>query len=198
MTWILSKLASLLPFQWYFVGAAGLALVSYGGTQTWRLHTAEAQAATAKAETTAVRGQWSSQVSAAASAAFAASEKYRALEAQMNLKVQESEHARQVDQDASARAAAAFAAERAGLRNQLAAYAAGPASGGGLTLDTLGACHQRAAALGVGLASALQSEEDLTDELERSRADTRSLLRAWPQVAPRTVSESERGDDDSS
>lgn len=49
MIWLLSKLAGLLPFQWYFIGAAALGLVAFGGTQTWRLHSSQAQAAEAKA-----------------------------------------------------------------------------------------------------------------------------------------------------
>lgn len=172
------------PWRLYAELALAAALASAIGVQTVRFHSAEAAKATAKAETATVRGQWSDQVAAGAKAGLAASEQNRQITAELQRTKEEADHARQSERDAAAAAAAGFAAERGRMRNQLTAYAAGPASGSGISLDSIASCHLRAAALGDGLASTLRAEEDLVGDLELSRADTRALLSAWPKVAP--------------
>jgi hypothetical protein len=172
------------PWRLYAELAVVAALSAAVGSQTWRLHTAEAQEATAKAETATVRGQWASQVAEGAKAGLKASEANRQITAELQRTKEEADHARQVERDAAATAAAGFAAERDRLRRNLAAYAAGPAGGSSAALDSVAACHLRAAALGDGLASTLRAEEDVVGELELSRADTRAMLDAWPKVAP--------------
>lgn len=172
------------PWRLYAEAAVVAGLVGWGGAQTWRLHASQAGEATAKAATALVAQQWALQVARGATAAAAASEKNRVLTAAYQHSKDEADHVLQTDHAASARTIAAFVAERAGVRSQIAAFAAGPADRGGLTVDTVPACRLRATALGSGLDGSLQAEEDLTSELELSRADTRSLLHAWPRQQP--------------
>jgi hypothetical protein len=158
------------------------ALLGAVGAQTWRVHSWQAKEGQARAENAQTIALWNKQVAESARAAFAESEKNRAITADLQRKKDEAEHARQVVQQNAARVAAGFAAERAGMRSQLAAYAA--PGGSGLAVDTVAACRERAAALGDSLDGSLRAEEDLTDALERSRSDTRSLLDSWPKVTP--------------
>lgn len=171
------------PWRLYAELAVVAALGAAVGTQTWRLHSSEAAEAGAKAETSTVRAEWATQAAEGAKAGLKASEANRLITVELQRTKEEADHARQVERKAAATAAAGFAAERGRMRNQLAAYALGPAGGSSAPVDTVAACHQRAAALGDGLASTLRAEEDAVGDLELSRADTRALLDAWPTVA---------------
>jgi hypothetical protein len=186
MNWITGLIAKLTG-QWLLPAAliAFAALVSLLGVQTWRLHSTQADAAKARAETSDVRSQWAQQAAAGASAAAAASDRYRAIEAQMNQTRQEAEDARHHDQENSARFAAGLAAERDRMRHQLAAYAAGTSGGGSAASDTVAAARVRAETLGLLLEQSVQLQDELAGDAEAANADIRALLAAWPR--PRGV-----------
>ena len=71
-------------------------------------------------------------------------------------------------------------AERGQLRQQIAAYAAGPAGGGGSAPDTAAAASERAAALGGLLAEALRADAESAAAAEGNADAVRTLLAAWP------------------
>ena len=115
----------------------------------------------------------------AAEAALKASTAYRAIESELARVKQEAESALNQERIKNARIAADLArarTERDGLRDQIAAFAAGR----GTTDDSLPACLVRAQALGVLLNKALQSGEGSAGDGESCEADKRALLRAWP------------------
>lgn len=167
---------------WAELALAGV-LVSATGAQTWRLHTSQADAATAKAATALVAQKWAEQVAAGTRAAFEASEKNRALEAQFTRQAQEAKDARDHDLQANARVVAGLATQRDELRNKLTAFARGGSGGGGLTDDTVAAARARAEALGDVLAEALRAEEDATADAEDAAADARSLYDGWKRIS---------------
>lgn len=171
------------PWRLYAELAVVAVLLGWVGVDTTRIATTKAAEATAKAETATVRGQWSDQVAAGAKAGLAASEQNRQITAELQHTKEEADHARQSERDAAAAAAAGFAAERGRMRNQLTAYAAGPASGSGLAVDTVAAASKRAQTLGLLLDQSLQLQEELAADAESANADARALLSAWPKVA---------------
>lgn len=184
---ILASLAG--PWRLYAELAVGAALLAALGAQTVRLAgaekaeaRAEAAASTARAATADVRRQWAEQAAAAASAGLAASERNRALGAELQRTKEEAEHARKVDRAAAARTAAGLAAERDGLRRQLAAYAAGPAGRGGAANDSLAACRDRADTLGRLLGEGLRIQDELAGGAEAEAGNVRALLSSWPRA----------------
>ena len=106
--------------------------------------------------------------------ADAADRRYRALETNMATKLKESADVRARERRDHESRAAAWTAERAGLRGAIAA-AASP--GGGPGGDSLAACRERAATLGDLLAEGVQLQAELAAAAEDHAADVRSLQR---------------------
>lgn len=155
MTWILSKLAVLLPFQYYFIGAAAAGLIAFGGTQTWRLHTAQAGEATAK---TALSDERAAAAKAALQATTAArAEEQRRAAAQKEIADATDKALAQARADGAAAAAAhgrlsdraaAVASRCSAPGNPGAAIAGAPAEGAGLVLaDVLRKSDERSGLL---------------------------------------------------
>ncbi len=138
----------------------------------------EVELANAHAETDRVEAQSAKDKGAAEKAARVAGDEYRAIEEQLTARTTEASDARQKIVELSARIAAGFRDDSPRVRTAIAAYAAPSRSAS--APDTAAACRERASTLGDVLAGSLRTEEDLTDALERSGADTRSLLDAWP------------------
>lgn len=78
--------------------------------------------------------------------------------------------------------------ERDGLRDQLAAYAAGGTAG---AADTVAACHTRAQALGALLDETLRTSEEGAADGESCNADLGTVLNAWPRGVDRFSAEVE-------
>ncbi len=70
--------------------------------------------------------------------------------------------------------------DRDGLRERLAAYAAGPTDPGE---DSLSSCRERAARMGERLDAGLSVQEQLGGYVAACAATVRSLLDAWPKQA---------------
>lgn len=127
-----------------------------------------------------VQAEWDQDKARLVQSAFDASERARATEAALRQQKDEAQRNGQIEKDRSARVASRLRTERDSLRNDLAAYASGAAD------DTLGACRDRATALGVVLARALRTAEICAGHAETASSDVRTLRRAWPvdQAAP--------------
>ncbi len=122
----------MAPALWWVVGGVIAALFAWGGAQTFRIKLLKAEAA----EVEKVR--LLTEASATRSA-LQLSEKYRALEVQLQAVKEQAQHEYNA---AQTRNATALAAARAGadkLRNQLAAYASGAGEASG---DSLAASNQ--------------------------------------------------------
>ena len=104
-----------------------------------------------------------------------------ALNEKMRLARQGAERAQELERAASRATLAAVNADRAGLRQQLAAAASG---GVEASNDTVAACRERAAALGNVLDSALQAHAVCTAEAEDLASGVRALRSAWPVGEP--------------
>lgn len=68
--------------------------------------------------------------------------------------------------------------ERNGLRDQLRAYATGPADP---AADSIAACRERAATAGRFVETGLPVQEELAGRAESCAADLRAVLRSWPR-----------------
>lgn len=93
------------------------------------------------------------------------------------LRRQGADRAQEIERAASRDALAAVNADRGRLREQLAAVASGGVQAAD---DTVGACRERAAALGDVLDSALHAHAVCTGEAEDLAAGVRALREAWP------------------
>ena len=174
----------LLPLRMWLAVAALTALFGAIGVQTLRLDHA-------KSALIAERGARATEHAQAEALALKTSETYRAREALLQSKVEDSQHAYDALQVSNAhRLAAALAQSRTAaadndrLRGQLAAYA----GGGGTDQDTVAAASHRAAALGELLAAALKLEDETlsagaesTNAAESNADAVRTLLAAWPK-----------------
>ena len=150
------------------IAVAVAALLTVG---VQRLQLADLRVSLSNAKTAAEK-----QRGDAATAALAASTKYRALEARMATNKDEAQ--RELD-ESKQRGALQLAAERARsqrLSRDIASFAAG----GGPTGDSIAACRADAATLGELLDESLRAEEDLVAAAEGHADDVRALLRAWP------------------
>lgn len=148
---------------------AALGFAAAAGWQTVRLVSEQRDRAREQRDYSVERAQ-------AAAKALIASEGYRLEERRMERIAREAEHAGKLESDRSARIAAGLRAERDGLRNDIAEFAAGRRA----AEDTLAACRRDAAELGALLADALRREEDATRAAETHAGSTRTLLEAWP------------------
>lgn len=159
------------------VGAlvAGLGMVAAGVAGF--VHGQDVERAHRNAEVAGLRA-------AAAAAALAQAERFRAQEAAWAARTEEIEHARQADQSRARAALAAVVADRDRLRGELAAFAAG----GGPAADSVDACHQRAAELAGVVGDALQAHAQCTGAAEAVAADLRAL-RAWGAAVSASTAE---------
>ena len=107
-----------------------------------------------------------------------AGERYRALEASYNNRIEDAQHEYQASLQATSAVAAHIAADRDRVRQQLAAFAAG---GGDTSPAAVAALQRRADALGDVLATVLQDLGERTADAEREAAGTRDLLDSWPR-----------------
>ena len=93
------------------------------------------------------------------------------------LRRQGADRVQEIERAASRDALAAVNADRGRLREQLAAVASGGVQAAD---DSVGACRERAAALGDVLDSALHAHAVCTGEAEDLAAGVRALREAWP------------------
>jgi hypothetical protein len=137
---------------------AGSVLMS--GVLFWRLDAAQDELAAVRA--------------AAVSAALAYSENARQIEQQHTERIAHAQRTREQEQARSRRAADLLRTERDGLRNEISAFATGPAD------DTGPACRERAATLGALLDDALRTAAACTAGAEQHASDVRALRDGWP------------------
>lgn len=157
---------------WLLAGSFALGAASGGGlawtVQGWRLG----------AEIKSLEAQHAQAVADANKLALTASENYRREEHRLSKKVKGAENVLKTETVKNAAVAAGLRAERDGLRNEIAAFAAGAS---GATDDTAAAASDRAQRLGALLADTLQREEDFAGAAEDNAASVRALLTAWPK-----------------
>ena len=103
----------------------------------------------------------------------------RATEIEWATKLQEAQHARELDNKRNARIATGLRNELDGLRGDITTFARGPAA------DTIASCGERAASLGQLLGQALRTSEECAGRGEAVSADLRSVLGAWPVTPAR-------------
>lgn len=153
------------------LGAAALAFFIAAGYHSIRADRAE----TAKAE---IQAAWDADKLQAEQVTRAGEARDRQRE-QDNAKRTEDAEAKHAQEIAIRDARiAALLADRNRLRNEIAAYASGPADP---AADTLAAARERAEALGVLLGQADERAERDARELETLNAEKRLLLEAWPK-----------------
>jgi hypothetical protein len=141
--------------------AALLALsVASSGWLYWRLDAAQDELKEVKAGIVA--------------AALAYSEAARKTEQQHAERIAHAQRTREQEVSRSRRAADLLRVERDGLRNEIAAFATGPAD------DTGPACRERATALGALLDDALRTAAACAAGAEQHASDVRALQGAWP------------------
>lgn len=118
----------------------------------------------------------------ASTALAAANAREAALNAHWQAQLKEAQDAATQQLQLNARRLAAERAASGELRQQLAAYAAGGATESG---DSIAACRERAAALGVVVAATLlPALAECAATAEDHAAGVRALLAAWPVEAP--------------
>jgi hypothetical protein len=105
-------------------------------------------------------------------------DKYRELEQRMEKTKQEALNVALKERAASARVAADLRADADRLRGDLAAFA----GAGGAADDSLAACRDRAAALGLLVADGLRVQERIAEGAEACGSDLRAVLAAWPSI----------------
>lgn len=167
---------------WIELGVVAVLLAALGA-QTVRMENAREGEARAVADTATVRRDWALQAAAGASAALAAADRNRQTSAELQRTRDEAEHALQTDRAAAARVADGLARDRDGLRNQLSAYAAGPARSSGAPDPAFAACVDRSQVLGGLLVEGMQLQDELAGDAEAAAGDVRALLAAWPKVS---------------
>lgn len=153
------------------LGAAALAFFVAAGVQSWRLDRAQEANKVQAAD-------YALAVSAAAESARLVGAQYRALESAYQSKKDQAEAAHAKETAALQARLSAAVVERNRLRDQIAAYARGPADPSD---DSLAAARERAEALGVLLGQADERAERDAKELEALNAEKRLLLDSWPK-----------------
>ena len=109
-----------------------------------------------------------------------ANAKTEATEKRWKLMYEGAIHAQETERAAARRQLAAVNDDRGRLREQLAAVASG---GVEASVDTVGACRDRASALGDVLDQALHAHAVCTAEAEELAAGVRALRSAWPSAS---------------
>gem|GEM_PF-6212188 len=109
--------------------------------------------------------------------ALAHAENARRIETGWQQKVTEAQHGREADRARHARIERALRADRDRLRDDVAAYAAGPAD------DSVAACRGRAETLGALLGDAVRTAAAAVEGAEQCSADLRAVLAGWPRRA---------------
>lgn len=147
-------------------GAAIVAMVGVG-VQQYRIMSLQAEMATKQSLfDTALRLH--------EEVARKATDRNRELEQTMAASAAENRDALDTERETNRLLRGAFAAERDRMRDSIAGFAAGRGLTPKAAADT---CSERAAALGRSLDATLRAEEDLVEQLEGQRSDTRTLLR---------------------
>lgn len=146
--------------------AAALALAAF---LWWRMDAAQDELAAERAKAVKV--------------ALAYSENARKVEANWQGRVRDAQRVREAELAASRRADDALRSDGDGMRDDIAAYAAGGAD------DSIAACRERASTLGHLLARALQADRRSTGYAETHAADARALRDGRPAGAMSAVSE---------
>ena len=118
---------------------------------------------------------WDVAIAAQLRAQVIAVEKRIETEAEWNAKLQEAQHARELDNARNARIASGLRNELNGLRGDITTFARGPAQ------DSATACGERATGLGQLLGQALRTSEECAGRGEAVSADLRSVLMSWPK-----------------
>lgn len=167
---------------WLAYGLGVLALVLGAATVLLRVELSVAQAAQAKAEkaTEAALRQAAEARETQQRVSRETMQAYRQLEAAFNETIREAIRVQTAERASNARFAA-LRAERDELRNVIDAYAA--SGGGAPSDDSLAACRERAAALGVLLVEGVQVQVGLADAAEGHATDVRALRSSWPVAA---------------
>lgn len=110
---------------------------------------------------------------------LAETERVRIVSRTLSMAREGAERARQIERNTNQKRLDAERAVADGLRQQLAGYAAG---GGAAGDDTLAACRERAASLGLVLGDALRAHAQCTAAAEDLAGDVRAVLGGWPRV----------------
>lgn len=129
-----------------------------------------------------VQLEWDAGKAAAAASAASAEQQHRATERALAAKIERARDETNRATESRNKVAAALAAERSRVHDDVAAYARG-ASGSGAAGDSFLACLGRANALGGLLDQALRASEDCAVSGERDAAIARGLFAAWPTTA---------------
>lgn len=169
------------PWRLYAELAAASALALALGTQTWRLHTSQADEAKADLATKTVTEQWAEQRAAMSSAAAASQAEFRTTEQALRAQVQKGQDEIQAAQIRNDAVLASARAQLASVRATLYSFASGASGSGGAAADTVAACQHRANALGDVLAEGLRVQAELANDAESESAKVGGLLDAWPQ-----------------
>ena len=122
-----------------------------------------------------VQRTWDADKARQVAAQLAATEQARAVEQQLQAKVQEAQRNGQLEKARSERAAALLRADADRVRSEFAAYIRGPAN------DTITACVARGEATGLVLSEAIRVAGEMAEAGEQCETDKRTLIAAWPK-----------------
>ena len=168
------SLFSFIPTTWLWpaVGIAGIAMAGAVGVQTLRLD----HVRVALSETKAA---WSADRAHAQEVALAKVAEYRSREQAWQAKVTTAEESYAALQTEHAKAIVsqrAALADAGRMRDTIAAYARGSSP----AVDTAAAASERAAVLGLLLATALRADGESAIDAESNADAVRAVLAAWP------------------
>ena len=121
------------------------------------------------------RKAWQLKEAAQVKAQLDDSEHARIVEQALQAKVVEAQRNGQAEKVRSERAAALLRADADRVRSEFAAYISGPAN------DTITACVERGKATGVVLDAAISVAGAMAEAGEVCEADKRTLIAAWPK-----------------
>lgn len=121
------------------------------------------------------RKVWKAKESAQIEAQLAASEQARAKETALQIKVEQANEARKLDNQKNARVAAKLRGDNERLRGEFTAFIRGTPG------ESSDACVERGEAAGVVLLQAVSVAGEFAEAGEACEADKRALISAWPK-----------------